>query len=130
MADLRFEDKNNQKKQVGVFASGLVATSATMDDILFTLPAESVVTNAYAVVATASGTATDTVDIKVGTTVIANEVVVGVEGVGTGTVAQGYFPNGGLVTVVAGGDAPDDAGSIKIVVEYVETELTSGTYTD
>ena len=130
MADLRFVDKNNQKKVDSVFASGVIATSATMNDTLFTLPAASLVTNVYAIVTTASGTATDTVDVKVGSTVVANEVVVGALGVASGTVTKTYFPTGGVVTVVAGADAPDTAGRIKIVVEYIETELTDGTYTD
>lgn len=130
MADLRFVDKNNQKKVDSVFASGVIATSATMNDTLFTLPAASLVTNVYAIVTTASGTATDTVDVKVGSTVVANEVVVGALGVASGTVTKTYFPTGGVVTVVAGADAPDTAGRIKIVVEYIETELADGTYTD
>jgi hypothetical protein len=130
MADLRFEDKNNQKKVDSVFASGVIETSATMNDTLFTLPPASLVIDAYAIVLTASGTATDTVDIKVGSTVVANEVVVGALGVASGTVAKTYFPTGGVVTVVAGADAPDAAGRIKIVVKYIETELSNGTYTD
>ena len=130
MADLRFNDKNNQKKKVSAFASGVIATSATMDETLFTLPAASVVTRAYAVVLTASGTATDTVDIKVGSTVVADEVVVGATGVQEGTQTKAYFETGGAVTVAAGADAPDAAGRLKIVVEYIETELTDGQYTD
>ena len=130
MADLRFENKNNQKKTVSVFASGTIATSATMNETLFTLPEASLVTRAYAIVTTASGTATDTVDIKVGSTVVGDEVVVGATGVQSGTQTMTYFPTGGSVTVVAGADAPDAAGRLKIVVEYIETELANGQYTD
>ena len=130
MADLTFNDKNNQKKKISAFASGTIATSATMNDTLFTLPANSLVTAVYAIVTTASGTATDTVDVKVGSTVVANEVVVGVLGVASGTVAKTFFPTGGVVTVVAGADAPDAAGRIRIVVEYIEVELTDGQYTN
>ena len=130
MADLTFSDKNNQKKTISVFASGVIATTATMADTLFTLPAKSLVKDVYAIIETASGTATDTVDVKVGTTVVANEVVVGVLGVASGTIAKGYFPLGGIVTVVAGADAPGTLGRIRIVVEYIEVELTNGTYTD
>jgi hypothetical protein len=130
MADYRQTDKNRQKKKGSVFASGIIATAAAMDDNLFTLPEASLVTGVYAIVLTASGTVTDTVDVKVGSTVVANEVVVGAAGVAVGTVAQTYFPTGGDVTVVAGADAPDDAGRIKIVVEYIETELTDGQFTD
>ena len=129
MADLRFEGKNNQKKGVSIFSSDVITTSATMNDTLFTLPANSLVTAVYAVVTTGSGTNTDTVDVKVGTTVVANEVVVGVVGVASGTVAKTFFPTGGSVTVVAGADAPGTTGKVRIVVEYIETELTTGTYT-
>lgn len=129
MADLRFEDKNNQKKKFSVFASGVISTSATQDDTLFTLPEAALVTDILAIVTTASGTATDTVDIKIGATVVANEVVVGTTGVKETAVNQ-YFATGGSVTVVAGADAPDAAGRFKIVVEYIETELTDGQYTD
>lgn len=129
MADLTFVGKNNQKKTKSLFASGEITTSATMNDTLFTLPAQSVVTNAYAIVTAGSGTPTDTVDIKVGSTVVANEVVVGVTGIQSGTLAKTYFPTGGQVTVVAGADAPGTTGKIRIVVEYDEIELTNGTYT-
>lgn len=130
MGDLRFDSKNNHKKEISTFASDVITTSATMDDILFTLPKASLVTAVYAVVLAGSGTSTDTVDVKVGSTVVANEVVVGVVGVASGTVAKTYFPTGGTVTVVAGADAPGSTGQIKIVVEYIETELSEGTYTD
>jgi len=130
MADLRFEKKNNQKKEISVFASGAIAISATMDDTLFTLPVASLVTNAYAIVTTASGALGATVDIKVGATVVANEVLVDATGVNSGTVAPAYFATGGSVTVVASAVAPDAAGIVKIVVEYIETELAEGTYTD
>ncbi|NCB01247.1 MAG: hypothetical protein EOM67_03650 [Spirochaetia bacterium] len=130
MADLRFEGKNNQKKGVSIFSSEVITTSATMNDTLFTLPANSLVTAVYAVVTTGSGSATNTVDVKVGTTVVANEVIVGVVGVASGTVAKTFFPTGGSVTVVAGADAPGTTGKVKIVIVYIETELTTGTYTD
>lgn len=130
MADLTFVGKNNQKKEISIFASAPIATSATMADTLFTLPKASLVTAVYAIVTTVSGTSTDTVDVKVGSTVVANEVVVGVLGVASGTVAKTYFPTGGVVTVVAGADAPGTTGVIKIVVEYIETELCEGSYTD
>ena len=130
MADLTYSNKNNQKKKISAFASGTIATSATMNDTLFTLPVNSLVTAVYAIVTTASGAATDTVDVKVGSTVVANEVVVGVLGVASGTVAKTFFPTGGVVTVVAGADAPDAIGRIRIVIEYIEVELTDGQYTN
>lgn len=129
MADLTFNDKNNQKKTRSAFASGVITTAATMSETLFTLPVNSLVTEVYAIVETGSGTSTDTVDVKVGSTVVANEVIVGVVGVATGTVAKTFFPTGGIVTVVAGADAPGTTGKIRVVVEYVEVELTNGQYT-
>ena len=130
MADLTFKDKNNQKKVRSAFASGVITTAAAMSETLFTLPVNSLVTEVYAIVEAGSGTATDTVDVKVGSTVVANEVVVGVVGVAVGTVAKTFFPTGGVVTVVAGADAPGTTGKIRIVVEYDEVELTNGQYTD
>jgi hypothetical protein len=129
MANLTFVDKNNQKKTKSVFASGVISTSATMDDVLFTLPKASIVTYVLAVVLSASGTATGTIDVKVGDVVVANGLVVG-ETVITGAADAFYFPTGGQVTVVAGADAPDENGRIKIVMEYIETELGCGQFTD
>lgn len=130
--DIRFEDKNNQKKSVSIFASGLIteALGATPDYTLFTLPKASLVTRAYVIVTDAADTG-DTLDIKVGTTVVANEIAISALGVASGTVAPTYFPTGGVVSAVAGaGGALGAAGAYKIVVEYIETELTDGTYTD
>ena len=128
--DMRFEDKNNQKKTSSVFASGDISTTATMDVTLFTLPANSLVKGVYVHVTTGSGTATDTVDVKVGSTVVANEVVVGTTGTKTGAVTAALFTTGGVVSVVAGADAPGTTGVIRVVVEYIEIELSNGTYTD
>lgn len=130
MADLTFVGKNNQKKTKSLFASAEITTAVAMNETLFTLPPQSVVTNAYAIVTTVSGTTTDTVDIKVGATVVANEVVVGVLGIQPGTLAKTYFPTGGQVTVAAGADAPGITGKIRIVVEYDEIEITNGQYTN
>lgn len=132
MADLRFDYKNNQKKEASYFASGLIekASGSTVDDKLFTLPVSSLVTRVYAIVTDAAATG-DTLDVKVGTTVVANEIDISATGVATGTVAPTYFPTGGSVTVVSGaGGALDAACAYKIVVEYVETELAEGSYTD
>lgn len=132
MADLRFEYKNNQKKGISVFASGVISqvATATPDDTLFTLPPASLVTNVYAVVTDAADTG-DTLDVTVGSTVVANEIAISALGVASGTVAATYFPTGGIVKAVAGAGAALGANcGYKIVVEYIETELTDGTYTD
>jgi len=102
MADLRFEDKNNQKKTLSVFASGVV-TAANIGDTLFTLPAGSYVVSIDAVEADGSG--------------------VGAGGV-TGIAAAGYYPTGADVVCA------DVASDEKIIVTYIETDLTNGQYTD
>lgn len=130
--DLRYQYKNNQKKEASYFASGLIsaANASTPDYILFTLPRASLVTRVYAIVTDAAG-AGDTLDIKVGSTVVANEIAISSLGIATGTVVPTYFATGGTVTCVAGdGGVLGDACAFKIVVEYIETELTEGTYTD
>lgn len=130
MADLKFVGKNNQKKKYSVFASDAVATSATQDDILFTLPAAALVTAIYGIVLTASGVVNSTLDVKVGSTVVANEIPVAALGTVQGvSFVPTYFATGGSVTVVAGAVAPNTLGRVKIVVEYIETELANGDYT-
>jgi predicted RNA-binding protein with TRAM domain len=128
MADLRRVGKNNHKKVSGNFASEVITTSDAMDEGLFTLPEAAVVTRAYAVVLKAAGTGT--IDIKVGDTVVGDEVDIKTVGVQDGTQANTYFPTGGYVTVVTGAEAGDNAGRIKIVIEYVETELSTGMLTN
>jgi hypothetical protein len=128
MADLRFEDKNNQKKTSSVFASGAIALDDATDNILFTLPTASIVTAAYVVVTTAD--TTGTVDLKVGSTVIANEVDCSATGTVDGSVTPAYFATGGSVTVVEGATGLTGDGIVKVVIEYIETELASGEYTD
>ena len=130
--DIRYSNKNNQKKESSIFASGLIscANATTPDFILFTLPRASLVTRAYAIVTTAAG-AGDTLDIKVGSTVIADEIAISATGIVTGTVTPTYFATGGTVTLVAGaGGVLGAACAFKIVVEYIETELSEGSYTD
>lgn len=99
MADLRFKDKNNQKKEISVFASGVLDGE---NGTLFTLPSASYVTS-ITVIATDGGTADGTVG-----------------GISDST----YYPTGATVTVSG------VAGKEKVIVEYIETELTEGTYTD
>jgi len=130
MADLRFDEKNNQKKTGSIFASAFIATAVAMDEVLFNLPEASIVTNVMAVVETASGVATSTVDVTVGGTVVADELNVGATGTKLAAPAPVYFATGGEVKVVTGAVAADAAGRIKIVVTYIETELTTGEYTD
>lgn len=99
MADLRFEAKNNQKKEISAFASNILDG---VNGTLFTLPAASYVTS-IAVIATDGGTA---------------------DGVVAGIAAGTYYPTGATVTVSG------IVGKEMVIVQYVETELSEGTYTD
>lgn len=102
MADIRFNNKNNQKKTLSVFASGEL-TADNIGDTLFTLPEGAYVTSIASVEADGSG--------------------VGEGGV-TGIIVGGYYPTG--ATVIASGITETE----KIIVQYIETELANGQYTD
>jgi len=131
MADLTFENKNNQKKTLSIFASATIAAASgtTPSDELFTLPEASLVTNVSVIVIDAAA-AGDTLDVKVGSTVVGNELDIASVGVDS-AVTPAYFATGGAVTCVAGaGGALGADCEYKIVVEYIETELTNGQYTD
>lgn len=101
MADLRFKDKNNQKKTGSVFASGVL--EAGVDGILFNLPKASQVLTINAILVDGTGAGT---------------------GVVVGIATDTYYPTGAEVTI-SGVTAEE-----KVIVTYIETELTSGEYTD
>lgn len=121
---------NNQKREADWSVSDVVSTTATLDVTLFNLPANTILLSAHVLVTEASGTSTDTVDVKVGSTVVANEVVVGTTGTKVGSVTPAYFATGGAVSVVAGADAPDTAGRFRLLIQYVELDKRTGEYTN
>ena len=128
MADLRFDFKNNQKKKVVAFASGLIERddTTTEADVLFTLPKEVLVT-ALNVIVVDAGAALDTLAITMGGAsygTITDLSAVGVESLAT---PLKYSHTGGEVAVT-----PTLAGacSYRVVLEYVELDVTDGTYTD
>ena len=100
MADLRFNNKNNQKKTASVFASGPLTSADS--GTLFTLPEASYVT-AITVIDVAGGVG---------------------EGTVAGIAAATYYPTGAAVTISGVTETE------KVIVEYIETELTNGQYTD
>lgn len=131
MADLRFEDKNEQKKTQSVFASGLISglNTETPDDILFNLPVNSIVTDVMVLVEDAAG-AGDTLDITIGGAVVADEVAISATGLVVGSVTPAYFETGGEVKAVAGAGAALGADcAYRVVVKYLEIELSCGKYT-
>ena len=128
MADLRFDYKNNQKKKTSVFASGLIERDNTTvgADILFTLPKEVLITSCHVIVVD-KGVALDKLAITVGGAVYGNITdlsVVGVESIASPLL---YSHTGGEVAIT-----PTLAGacSYRVVLEYVELDVTDGTYTD
>lgn len=134
MTDYTRSGLNNQKRK----ASYVVArpTEAEIlsagNAIVANLPERSVVLNAYVIVHTASSTASSTLDIKVGATVVANEVPVPATGVKEGvSFVPLYFATGGAVTIAPGAVAPA-AGDLdaELVLEYVELDQVTGEYTN
>ena len=127
MADLTRVGQNNYKREVSVGVSDSMATAA---NTVFNLPANSLVTGVYVYVSAADTTATSTLDVTVGGTVVADEVAVTAIGVATGTVTPTYFADGGAVSVAAGAVAPAGDGACRLVVEYVELDKVTGDLTD
>ena len=125
MADLTFASKNNQKKTLSIFASDLCSTAG---HTFASLPQESLVTKAYVVVTKADTTNDSTIDVKIGNTVIANEVSVEATGTIVGSVTPTYFATGGVISFVPGAVAGAGNGEVKLVIEFIETELTNGQY--
>ena len=136
--------KNNQKKAVSISSAKIkpsaltvangVATAGTLasGDVvkLFSLPANSVVTNAFIVVTKGATGGTQTLKITVGSTDSVAAVAVG--------TADGVI-KGGAVTKVATGTGADVTvttgvadltdGEFEVVVEYIEYTRTIGEYT-
>lgn len=121
----------NQKKGVSVFVGDIVEADIVAGTALFNLPDNSYVTKAFIDVTTVSTTATSTVDIQVGTTVVANECAATSAGYAAGTNAPAKFATGGAVTAVVGAVAPA-AGDLEctLYVEYVEYTKTNGELTN
>lgn len=131
MADLKRNGLNNQRRSMVAGVFPLTEAEILATPIVATLPDRVLVTNVQAIVTTVSTTATATIDVKVGATVVANEIAVTTAGVAGGTLAESYFATGGDITVVAGAVAPA-AGDlvVEVVVEYLELDSVNGSYTE
>lgn len=129
MADLRRKDLFNQKRNDSWAVFKLTEAEILDGALVATLPARTVVSYAYAVVTTASGTTGATIDVKVGNTVVTNELAVDALGVAKGTPTTTFFPTGGNVTVVAGSTAPATGSLVvEVMLHYMELDMTDGTY--
>lgn len=133
MTDKTRDNNNFQKRGICVFTAPFVESDIlTTGSVFGTLPPRVVVQSASILVTTVSGTATATLDIKVGSTVVANEVAVTAAGMidGTMVAANQYHATGGDITVLAGAVAPA-AGDLvgELVIEYIELDKHTGEYT-
>lgn len=127
MADLTRVGLNNQKREVYV---GVGEACPTSTNTIFNLPKNSVVLGATLVVLTADSTATSTIDVYVGSKVVADELAVDAAGTVQSFATPAYFATGGAVGIAPGAVAPAGDGSVRLVVEYIELDKTSGEYTD
>lgn len=120
----------NEKKGVSVFVGDIVEADIVAGTTLFNLPEDSYVTKAFIDVTTVSTTATATVDVKVGSTVVANECAATAAGYAAGTQVPAKFTEGGAVTAVVGAVAPA-AGDLvcTLYVEYTEYAKNIGELT-
>lgn len=131
--DLTREGLNNQKRGVCVaVVEGLTEAQILTDGAIpFVLPDNVLVLSAAVNISTVSATATSTVDILVGATVIANEVAVTVAGFveGIDSVTR-KFSTGGNITIKAGAVTPA-AGDLvlDLIVQYIELDKVTGEYT-
>jgi len=146
MGDLTRTGLNNQKRETSVAVAQVlaadIATAAIAADaktgqvavaantaLVAMLPARSLVTNVRVNVLAASLVATETVDVAVNGTVVGNEMVVGATGIAVGTVTPAYFATGGEITIVPGAVPPTGTTmSIEVIVEFIELDVTEGTY--
>ena len=126
--DRRFDYKNNQKKTLSAYASGVISAAAgALSDTLFTLPVGSLVQEVKVIVIKKSATPADAVKVLVGAVELTPTAsVVGVDGV-VNTAVNKYFATGGKVSLTG---TLVGTAEFKVVVTYLETELTTGTYTD
>lgn len=129
------DDLNFQKKGVCVMVAPLVETEINGDGaIIGVLPERAIITDVILNVTTESGTASATIDVLVGSDVVANEIDVNSAAgaiVGTVVAAQAYRATGGNVIVKDGSTAPA-AGDLvmEAVVQYIELDKNTGEYTE
>lgn len=120
----------NEKKGVSVFVGDVTEADIVAGTALCNLPDNVYVTKAFIDVTTVSTTATSTVDLKVGSTVIANECAATAAGYAAGTNVPKKFATGGAITAVVGAVAPA-AGDLvcTVYVEYIEYKKRTGELT-
>ena len=124
--NLKRNSKFNQKREISIGVFDLGYTDIAGDgSIVATLAANSVITK-VTVLETAAVNTGATFDLLAGTTVIVNEGVL--DSNNSATVSLVDLDISKDITIRAGAVAPTQ-GSVKIIVEYVEYNMTNGEYT-
>jgi len=128
------EGTYNQKRSISVLYAGSLAEADILTDgqIVAVLPERIIIDEVIVNVTTVSTTATATVDVLIGTDVIANEVAVTVAGAIVGTRIPGkmYQASGGAITIKAGAVTPaDDDLVCDLIIKYIELDKKTGEYT-
>lgn len=124
--NLKRNSKFNQKREASIGVFDLGYTDIAGDgSIVATLAANSVITK-VTVLETAAVNTGATFDLLAGTTVIVNEGVL--DSNNSATVSLVDLDISKDITIRAGAVAPTQ-GSVKIIVEYVEYNMTNGEYT-
>ena len=121
----------NEKKGVRVFVGDITEADVVGGSVICNLPDEVYVTKAFIDVVTPSSTTSATVDLQVGSAVVADECDATTAGYSAGTNAPAKFANGGQIKAVAGATAPA-AGDLTctVYVEYIEYSRALGELTD
>ena len=124
--NLKRNSKFNQKRDVSIGVFDLGYADITGDgSIVATLAANSVITK-VTVLETADVNTGATFDLLAGTTVIVNEGAL--DSNNSATVSLVNLDISKDIIIRAGATAPTQ-GSVKIIVEYVEYNMTNGEYT-
>jgi hypothetical protein len=125
MADLTHTGKNSRKKTISLFSTEKMSTE---NHTIGVLPSGSLITEISVITSTADTTADSNIDVKIGNTVVGNDLGVASTGVDTSTTKH-YIEVGGIITTVAGGTAPAGDGVVRVVITYLEINKGNGDYT-
>ncbi len=122
-----------QKKGVSVAVIPFVEADVLLTGSKYVnLPDRSLITRVTSNIMTASGTASSTLDVKVNSVVLVNEMAVAAANVGDETLvaAARYLATGGAVEILAGAVTPANGALIgELTIEYIELDKNNGEYT-
>lgn len=133
MVDKTRDNNVMQKKGVCVAVIPFVEADVLLAGSTYVnIPERSLITRIISNITTASGTASATLDVSAGGTVIVNEMAVAATGVTDETLvaAAQYLATGGVILIAAGAVTPADGALVgELVIEYIELDKNTGEYT-